>query len=373
MRTSENNEDRDAAAIEAEAVAWLAERDEGFAPGRAATFESWRRRDARHAASVAELEQVLAQLDGLTARREEVNAHFDRVSPPPPATVPAPLGVMHWWRQAAWGGVAAALAVGGFFGFRAAQPTAGPDTRYATAAAGYERARLGDGSTLELNTASAASVRFTAAERRVELESGEAHFEVMHDPARPFVVSAGGVTVRAVGTAFNVRFASGAVEVTVTEGKVTVEPAPSSRRRDAKTDAAGRSRDERDHRDAAPTSLGSTLLNVHERLAIRLASASGDVAAPAPAIERLAPVEVRAALAWQRRVTDFSDTPLAEVAARFNRHHALQLVVADPALGARRIGGMFALDDVEAFVRLLERDGIVRAEREGDTVWLRAP
>ena len=78
-------------------------------------------------------------------------------------------------------------------------------------------------------------------------------------------------------------------------------------------------------------------------------------------------------LAWQRRATDFSDTPLAEVAARFNRHNALQIVIAEPTLGARRIGGMFALDDVEAFVRLLERDGIIRTERHGDTLLLRAP
>jgi transmembrane sensor len=61
------------------------------------------------------------------------------------------------------------------------------------------------------------------------------------------------------------------------------------------------------------------------------------------------------------------------VTARFNRHNSLQLVVADPALGSRRIGGMFALDDAEAFVRLLERDGIIRAERQGDTLLLRAP
>ncbi|WP_414661174.1 FecR family protein [Horticoccus sp. 23ND18S-11] len=360
MKPSDQNAGREAADIEAEAMAWLAERDEGFAPGRAEAFASWRRRDARHAASVAELEQVLAQLAGLAARREELNTHFDRVSPPPPAPVPAPVPVGHWRRRVAWGGVAAALAVVGFFGFRAALLTAAPDTRYATAAAGYERARLGDGSTLELNSASAARVRFTAAERRVELESGEAHFEVTHDPARPFVVSAGGVTVRAVGTAFNVRFASGTVEIMVTEGKVTVAPVPSSRRSDAKADAAS-------------ANVGSTLLNVRERLAIRLASASGEEAGTGTAVEHLDPADVRAAMAWQRRVTDFSDTPLAEVAARFNRHHAIQLVISDPVLGARRIGGIFALDDVEAFVRLLERDGIVRATREGDTVWLRVP
>jgi transmembrane sensor len=336
---------REAEAIEAEAMAWLAERDEGFAPGRAAAYEAWRHRDARHAASVAELEQVLAQLGGLAERRETVNAHFGRVSPPRPvvAAAPTPLPSLWWWRPVAWGGVAAALAFGFFFGTRAWSARAGPETRYATTNAGYERARLDDGSTLELNTASAARVHFTVAERRVELESGEAHFEVAHDTARPFVVRAGGVAVRAVGTAFNVRFVSGAVEITVTEGQVAVEPAVS----------AG----------------GSTLVAANQRLAIPLTTA----AASAAVIEPLAPAEMRATLAWQRRVADFSDTPLAEVAARFNRHHTLQLVIADPALGARRIGGIFALDDVDAFVRLLERDGIVHAVREGDIVRLQAP
>jgi transmembrane sensor len=350
MKPLDNN---DAATVEAEAMAWLAERDEGFAPGRAAAFDAWLRRDPQHAAMVAELEQVLAQLDGLAGRAAEVNARFDRVSPPrpalAPAPAPAPISSVRWWRPVAWGGIAAALAVGAYFGFRATQPAAVTETRYATTAAGYERARLEDGSTLELNTASAARVRFSAAERRVELESGEAHFEVAHDAARPFLVSAAGITVRAVGTAFNIRVASGAVEVTVTEGKVSVG----------------------DPHQGAPNSGDVRLLSAHQRLAIPIASAGTRISGSA--IDHLAPADVRATLAWQRRVTDFSDTPLAEAAARFNRHHALQLVIADPTLGARRIGGMFALDDVEAFVRLLERDGIVRTEREGGTVRLLAP
>ncbi len=350
MKPSGKSERGDPAAIEAEAMAWLAEREEGFAPGRAAAFESWRRRDSRHAASIAELEQVLAQLDGLAERREEVNAHFNRVSPSPPPSretpASAPAATVRWWRPVAWSGLAAALLLGAFFGSRALQSTPSPETRYATTTAGYERARLTDGSTLELNTASAARVQFTAAERRVELESGEAHFEVAHDTARPFVVSAGGVAVRAVGTAFNVRFVSGAVEVTVTEGKVAVE-----------------------RLDLNSLSAGPTLVAANQRLALPLAPA----AAPAPIIEPLAPADVRAVLAWQRRVTDFTDTPLAEVTARFNRHNVLQLVITDPTLGSRRIGGIFALDDVEAFVRLLERDGIIRAERQGDNLLLHAP
>ncbi len=352
MKPSENHEPSDATAIEAESLAWLAEREAGFAPGRAAAFEAWRRHDPRHAASVAELEQVLAQLDGLAEHRAEVNTHFNRISPSPPpgrdtpALAPTSVLNVSWWQPVVWSGLAAALVLGAFLGLRTPQSTPSPETRYATTTAGYERARLADGSTLELNTASAARVQFTAAERRVELESGEAHFEVAHDTARPFVVSAGGVAVRAVGTAFNVRFVSGAVEVTVTEGKVEVERV-----------------------DPNALSAGPTLIAANQRLALLLSPA----ATPAPVIEPLAPGDVRAVLAWQRRVTDFSDTPLAEVAARFNRHNTLQLVIGDSALGTRRIGGIFALDDVEAFVRLLERDGIIRAERQGDILLLRLP
>jgi transmembrane sensor len=346
MIPSGDDERGEEPAIEAEAMAWLAERDEGFGPGRAEAFSAWIRRDQRHQAAVAELEQVLGQLQRLAERRDEVNAHFGRVPPAGPAAAPVSRTAA-WWRPAAWIGAAAALAVGAFLGFRPDPSAAAAGILHATTSAGYERSRLADGSMLELNHSSSARVRFSDGERRVELESGEAHFEVAHDTARPFVVQAAGVAVRAVGTAFNVRHVPGAVEVTVTEGRVAIGgPAAAD--------------------GAAPLTLAA-----QERMVIPVVAAS--LVAVPPVVERLAAAEVRTVLAWQRRVTDFSDTPLAEVVARFNRHHSLQLVVDDPALGARRIGGLFALDDVEAFVRLLERDGIIRAEREGGIVYLRAP
>jgi transmembrane sensor len=59
----------------------------------------------------------------------------------------------------------------------------------------------------------------------VVLERGEAHFQVAKNPARPFVVVARGVEIRAVGTAFSVGLESTRVEVLVTEGQVAVETA----------------------------------------------------------------------------------------------------------------------------------------------------
>ena len=69
------------------------------------------------------------------------------------------------------------------------------------AAVGYESRALDDGTVVELNGGAEIEVQFTAAERRLRLVRGEAHFQVAKNPLRPFVVEAGGVAVRAVGTA----------------------------------------------------------------------------------------------------------------------------------------------------------------------------
>src|SRR3546814_13511842 len=80
--------------------------------------------------------------------------------------------------------------------------------------------------------------------RRVILRRGEASFEVAHNVQRPFVVSAEGLDVRAVGTAFVVGIEDGGVEVTVEEGVVAVggaasgSPRPRSIRRNEQIVAA---------------------------------------------------------------------------------------------------------------------------------------
>ena len=332
------------AVIEDAAIAWLTERDDGFSPAREREFAQWLRADPRHAATVARLEQTLGLLGALPEFRSEINTAFDRAAPVvafPPATTEQPTlapAPRRWSRTFAWAGLAAALAVGSFVGWRTLRPP--PAIHYTTTVAGYERARLDDGSTLELNAASAVRVQFTPAERRVQLESGEAHFAVAHDTARPFIVSAGPIAVRAVGTAFNVRYtAGGDIEVTVTEGKVAV---------------SGVERVDPNALSAAIfVSAGQRIVLPHH--------------APPPTVEQVDPATLRAALAWQSRLADFADAPLTDVIARFNARSRVQLFLADEKLADRRIGGTFALDEAEAFVRLLERDGEIVGERRGDT------
>ena len=96
---------------------------------------------------------------------------------------------------------------------------------HSTAPGEIQTVTLEDGSTVWLNGDSKLRVDFTAPERRVVLERGEAFFKVAHDASRPFVVEAEPSRITVTGTEFDVRRAPQAVDVSVTEGHVRVEPA----------------------------------------------------------------------------------------------------------------------------------------------------
>jgi len=218
MRRTESGRPSDDESIAATAAAWIAQRDDSFTAAEAESFVRWRAADARHEAAVIRLEGAWIKLLPLREFRPSAVRHPDRdllAAPVRRRAAAFPLRPFAWAAAAA----AAILFAAGWWSFRQDRP--GP-ALYATTSGGYERVMLPDGSVLELNGDTAAEVSFDAAARRVRLARGEAHFTVAKDPSRPFWVEAGDVAVRAVGTAFNVRFESDAVEVLVTEGRVAV-------------------------------------------------------------------------------------------------------------------------------------------------------
>ncbi|PTX98541.1 FecR domain-containing protein [Opitutus sp. ER46] len=355
----------EAAAIEATAAAWVAQRDGGFSPEEAQAFAAWCAADPRHAAAVARLEGAWQALQQLRDFRPAAQRHPDRdlLRPPAPARRAPVLRLRHVVPLA----LAASLTVLAFWWTGRPDASAAGE-HYATTVDGYQRVTLADGSVVELNGSSEVVVQFTAATRHVELRRGEAHFTVARNPARPFLVQAGDIAVRAVGTAFNVRLGREDIEVLVTEGKVDVAPpallapAPAS----SPSPAPGAST------PRYPV-LTPTRLTANERAVVH-ALAAPHAAPPAPVVERLAPERVRAALAWQGPRLVFVDTPLAEVVTQFNRRNQLQLVVADPALATLPVGGSFRAENVEAFVRLLESDGDIVADRSAPgRILLRRP
>ena len=319
--------------LDDEAAAWLCERDEGFTAVRKQAFAAWRNGDPRHDEAVARVESALALLAEMPAVRAPLEARVGRISGS--MSSGGDRRVVRFSFAAGMMTAAAALVMGAAAWWMTSLRASGPE-RY-VAETTLQRVALSDGTVVDINTRSELRVQFTARERRVTLEAGEAHFQVAPNAARPFVVMAAGVSVRAVGTAFNVRLAAGAVDVLVVEGKVEVA------------------------RGALPppeSTVPRPLVAAGERTSVPRIGAT-----PAPKAEKVDPAVIRSALAWQDRLTSFTDVPLREIVTRFNRCNATQLVLEDAELGARKIGGVIALDQVEAFVRLLEQEGDIASDR----------
>lgn len=317
--------------IDEAAAEWFVRRDAGFAPGEAEAFARWRLADPRHAAAWERIQAGAALLEHIPllapAVQERLAASENRS-----AEERSP-GWRHAWRVVL--PLAALLVfaamVASWAPWRADPSPAGQ--RFTAAMAG-ERFTLADGSVLELNADSAVDVRYSPAERGLTLARGEAHFIVSHDAARPFVVQAGNVSVRAIGTAFNIRLGPSEVEVMVTAGRIRITDPTSD---------AGANR---------PTSEWTAGQHV--------------VIAPGrpPRLRELDAAGRSERLAWHG-LLKFAETPLADVITQFNQRNAVQVSLGSAVLGRRPVDGSFRADNVEAFVRLLEETGDIVAERPG--------
>jgi transmembrane sensor len=325
-----------ASQIEKAAADWLARRDRGLSAAEQDAFLQWMRENPRHRNELARLERTWGALDLLSEWRP---AHSGRPNPNLLASAPRSSRRRLWY----WGGsLAAAAAIAlGFFTLQSP-----PEKSLAPAVAlrvipGPERVELEDGSVVEANQGGAFELAFTASERRIRLVSGEAHFTVAKNPQRPFVVEvAGTIAVRALGTAFNVRRAAGAVDVLVTAGKVQVESPAGT--------AAGPA--------ATPTAL------------VAGQQATVDASQPnlPPVVTTLTSAQIDQVLAWQGVRLIFDDLPLSAVVAEFNLRNRQQLVIADPRIASLRVAGSFRADNVEAFSRLLEASFGVAVQRRVD-------
>jgi len=258
------------------------------------------------------------------------------------------------------GGSAAAAVLAAILWLRP-QPTridgAGPATRTATATFSAPRQQLlPDGSVVELNEGAEVSHAFTDSVRRVTLVHGEAHFRVAKNPFRPFVVTAGGVSVRAVGTAFSVHLDSAGVEVLVSEGKVAVE------KYIAEPSASSPA--------AAPSEVATALVS--------LLTAGGRALISTPEVpvqvSTLPAAELTRRLAWRVPQLEFSRTPLVEVVELINAHNGTGTRLAidpdSPALETIKLSGFLSADNTEGLVRLLQANFQVQAEANGTTIVL---
>jgi transmembrane sensor len=218
---------------------------------------------------------------------------------------------------------------------------------YETAAGEHRVVKLADGSIVEMIAGSAISVTYTANERRLTLDEGQAIFTVAKNPKRPFVVRAGLGSVTAIGTVFNVRKTEGDVEVHVLEGTVAVRPVA-----DAKAGSE------------AETSSPISLVTAGKQTSYSLSGLS---------IEPIIPAAAVTDLGWRVGVLTMVDLPIRDVIAELNRYLASEIKIGDEAVGRLRFTGTVYPDQVQAWLEGLQEGYPIEVVRlEGNTILMMA-
>lgn len=214
---------------------------------------------------------------------------------------------------------------------------------FQTSIATHRSEQLSDGSVVHLGARSSVVVSYSGETRYVVLESGEAFFKVAKDSTRPFVVQAGLVSVRAVGTEFNVRRAGDSTTVGVKEGvvEVTRKAAESAAVQHAWSDvrlSAGQMA-------VLPTRADPVVKQIHR------AGVSG----------------------WQSGRLEFFNEPLPQVVATLNRYSAREIVVTDPVLESLRLTGSIDGRNITEWLQALPDIFPVKVNDIGKTTVLISP
>lgn len=354
--------------LERTAARWLALIDRGMTPEEESEFERWLAADPRHAEIFSEVDGTWCLLDRvadlraavITPARPSGESAVDSGAgerQPTARTKSAAVQRVRRWHFPAMLAAAAAAVVSWLWWSYAASQSKDYSTVAATEIGGLRQIDLPDGSIVLLNTDSAVEIGFTDRERRVRLTRGEGHFSVAHNPSRPFIVHAGGVDVRAVGTAFGVRLRAAAVDVLVTEGTVRVNDA---------VDGTSLLATEPDVGSSLPAI--PPMLAAGQKVSIPLAPQAA--LTPKPALPVTLPkIELDHSLSWRSQRLEFVSEPLGTMVAEINRYNRHQLVIEDERLAQEHFGGTFRPNDWAGFVRVLASNfNVIVEEREDRTI-----
>jgi transmembrane sensor len=233
-------------------------------------------------------------------------------------------------------------------------------TPYTTGIGEQRIVRLDDGTRLSLNSSTRVRIAYTAAERRVALERGEAYFEVARHPERPFIVTAGTHEVIALGTVFMIRYDTGQTAVTLLEGEVAVSPYLQTVPVAAPPASTETTPARINSHAPLPSASSKVILSPGERVTL---TENGSLKLDAPRME--------AVTAWRRGEVMLDKTALAEAVAELNRYDQTQLIIDDPRIAALPISGIYQAGDSNGFARTIAKLYNLEIVEHAQTVHLR--
>ena len=228
----------------------------------------------------------------------------------------------------------------------AAEPT------HSTALGEHKIIAMADGSDLQLNTSSLASVEMNTRSRAVAIHHGEALLNIAADP-RPFVIHLDSIdfeTTEAVRA--HVRLdPDGTTQVDMLEGEGWVSPAGATGQTAM---VLGRS----------PPSLPARPLpgSTFQPLRVK-AGSSFFLRYDVRIVEQFDPDEMSRKLAWTQGQVVLAGESLRDAVAEFNRYNRRQLVIGDESIASLPTGGTFYVTELDTFTRSLNQLFGIRAIR----------
>ncbi|MEE4450565.1 FecR family protein [Novosphingobium resinovorum] len=186
---------------------------------------------------------------------------------------------------------------------------------YSTGKGEVRQVKLADGSILHLDSGSAIRLDYEGARRGVTLLAGQAFFDVAHDKARPFVVHAGDVDVRVLGTAFDVGLDTKTVDVSVQRGAVRVERS------------------------------GNIPLDLRPGDSVQVGPSDAETVRSVISPSRIA--------AWRDGQIIVNGATVVEVVTELRRYHRGFILLRNERLASRRVTGAYDINDPEAALRAI--------------------
>ena len=196
--------------------------------------------------------------------------------------------------------------------------------------------QLPDGSKLTLNAHSKVAYKMHGQPypvREITL-TGEAYFEVAHlgdNKAIPFVVKTPDLTIKVLGTEFNVSTRRGRTRVVLDAGRVQLQ---------------------------LPTKTTTTTMNPGEL--IEYAPLENEI--------RKEQVDTEIFTSWRRNLLKFDDTPLEKVALLIEDNYGVEVIFEDPNLRLNRVTGEISDKNIETLLLALSRLFDLDIEHSGNTV-----
>ena len=188
----------------------------------------------------------------------------------------------------------------------------------------HRQVQIQDGSTFQVNSAACVTVEISATTRLVRLASGEAIFRVAPDPSRPFVVETGPISIRALGTQFDVYRKPSSTRIAVIEGAVQVTSPNTTSGASAKP------------------------LTVLEQIDV-----SDDPTRPM--VNRdMTSSDFERMTAWVHGDIELDNQTLKESLEEFSRYQHIQINFKEKSIEEIRFGGGFHTNGLDSFVALLK-------------------